>query len=177
MGVDTMGQTTTPVAGSTPIAVGDAAPDFRLRGGGEITIALRDLRGRPVLLAFYPNDWSPVCGDQLSALAGQAEEFERRGVTLLGISVDGAWSHAAFAEARGIGFPLLSDFEPKGAVARAYGVYRQQDGYSGRALVLIDGDGVVRWTRIVDPWIDPGSGEALAAIDGLLAGDVTASGG
>lgn len=176
MATDTTNEATAPLERSGPIKPGDVAPGFRLRAGGEQTIALGDLRGRAVLLVFYPNDWSPVCGDQLSQLAGEAVQFERRGVSLLGISVDGEWSHAAFAEARGIGFPLLSDFEPKGAVARAYGVYRPDDGYSQRALILIDGDGVVRWTWVVDPWINPGLDEALAAADALLAGAGTVEG-
>ncbi len=103
-------------------------------------------------------------------------EFDGWGVALLGISVDGEWRLAAFAEARGIGFPLLSDFKPEGAVARAYGVYRDRDGYSDRALVLIDGDGVVRWTRRVDPWVNAGADEALGAADELLAGNGTAGG-
>jgi len=175
MGEVIMGETMTPPERSTQIAPGDPAPDSTLRGGGETTVSLRDLRGRPVLLAFYSNDWSPVCGDELSELAGRAE-FDERGVALLGISVDGEWSHAAFAEARGISFPLLADFEPKGAVA--YGVYRDRNGYSDRALVLIDGDGdgVVRWTRMVDPWVNPGADEALGAAGELVAGGRTPGG-
>ncbi len=153
-----------------PLATGTAAPDFELPSDPEGgMLSLRSLRGRPVVLAFYPADWSPVCGDQTVELGGRRVEFERRGAAVVGISVDGPWSHAAFAEARGIGFPLLSDFEPKGAVARAYGVYRAKDGKAERALFLLDADGVVRWREVVEPWINPGVDGVLAALDALPA--------
>jgi peroxiredoxin len=153
-----------------PLPPGTPAPDFSLPSdpdGGRI--ALAELRGRPVVLAFYPADWSPVCGDQIVELSGRLAEFARRGAAVVGISVDGPWSHAAFAAARGIGFPLLADFEPKGAVARAYGVYRTKDGIADRAIFLLDGDGVIRWREVVEPWINPGVDGVLAALDALPA--------
>ena len=102
-------------------------------------MTLSQYRGRPVILAFYPADWSPVCGDQMALYNEVLPEFAAQGAQLLGISVDGLWCHRAFAEDRRLRFPLLADFEPKGAVARQYGVYRAGDGISERALFLVDG--------------------------------------
>lgn len=154
------------------LAVGAAAPDFTLERTPEQPVSLRDFRGRPVVIAFYPGDWTPVCGDQLVDLAGRLASFRRRGAEVLGVSVDSAWSHRAFAEARQIGFPLLADFHPKGEVARAYGVYAEDWGVARRALFLLDGEGVVRWRRVVPPWINPGAAEILAALDELAAAKV-----
>src|SRR4051795_9514811 len=103
------------------------APDFELMATPDQKLRLSDLRGKRVILAFYPADWSPVCSDQLAVYNEILPEFERFGATLLGLSVDGAWCHSAFAQARRLHFSLLSDFEPKGVVARTYGVYRHQD--------------------------------------------------
>src|SRR3978361_1280117 len=125
---------------------GTAAPDFKLHVPPDHTLSLSELRGQPVLLAFYPADWSPVCGDQMALYNEVLPEFHKHGAELVGISVDGAWCHGAFAAARKLHFPLLADFEPKGAVARSYGAYRDQDGHSERALFVIDGDGVIRWS-------------------------------
>ena len=156
-----------------PLATGTVAPDFELPSDPEGgMLSLRGLRGRPVVLAFYPADWSPVCGDQMVELGGRLVKFERRGAAVVGISVDGPWSHAAFAEARGIGFPLLADFEPKGAVARAYGIYREGAGTANRALFLLDADGVVRWRDVVQPWENPGVDGVLTALDALAPTEV-----
>jgi peroxiredoxin len=114
---------------------GAPAPDFELHSAPDGTVRLADLRGRPVVLAFYPADWSPVCGDQMALYNEMAEEFHDYGAQLLGISVDGAWCHRAFGEARRIHFPLLADFEPKGSVSRLYGAYRESDGFSERSPV------------------------------------------
>ena len=108
----------------TSLPSGTAAPDFELPSGPDQTVSLSALRGRPVILAFYPADWSPVCGDQMALYNEILPEFQRFGAELLGISVDGVWCHLAFAQDRKLHFPLLADFEPKGEVARAYGVYR-----------------------------------------------------
>src|ERR1700733_3302302 len=113
---------------------GTKAPDFTLTSEPGKSVSLASLRGKPVILAFYPADWSPVCGDQMALYNEILPEFQRLGATLLGISVDGEWCHAAFARDRKLTFPLLADFEPKGAVARAYGVYRYAEGVSERAL-------------------------------------------
>lgn len=143
------------------LKAGTIAPDFSLHATPDQSIALRELRGRPVVLAFYPADWSPVCGDEMTLLNAARHEMEVFGAVLLGISVDSVWSHTAFAEQRKLHFPLLADFEPKGAVARAYGVYRETDGTSERALFVIDGDGVIRWSYVSPIAINPG-------VDGIL---------
>ncbi len=115
---------------STLLPAGTPAPDFTLPKEPNAPLRLSDLRGRPVILLFYPADWSPVCGDEVALFNEVLPEFQRHGAELLGISVDGVWCHRAFKEARHLRFPLLADFEPKGAVARAYGVYREKDGIS-----------------------------------------------
>ncbi|HET8650001.1 MAG TPA: redoxin domain-containing protein, partial [Gemmatimonadales bacterium] len=111
---------------------GTPAPDFTLNSTPDQTVSLSELRGRPVILVFYPADWSPVCGDELALFNQVLPEFHRHDAELLAISVDGVWCHAAFAEHRNLHFPLLADFEPKGEVARSYGAYRYEDGYAER---------------------------------------------
>ena len=106
------------------LPAGTPAPDFTLPVTPDQKLSLSELRGKPVILAFYPADWSPVCGDQMGLYNEILPEFEKHGAELLGISVDGVWCHEAFAQARSYRFPLLADFEPKGDVARAYGAYR-----------------------------------------------------
>src|SRR5580698_8272399 len=125
------------------LAAGRPAPDFTLPVTPDQKLSLSELRGKPVILAFYPADWSPVCGDQMGLYNEVLPEFQKHEAALLGVSVDGAWCHAAFSQARGYRFPLLADFEPKGEVARAYGVYRSEGGVSERALFVIDKDGVI----------------------------------
>src|SRR5256714_11611970 len=115
------------------LSPGTIAPDFTLRVTPDQNLSLSDLRGKPAILAFYPADWSPVCGDQMTLYNEVLPEFSKHGAELLGISVDGAWCHQAFAKARHFHFPLLADFHPKGAVARSYGAYREQDGVAERA--------------------------------------------
>lgn len=150
-----------------PVAAGDPAPAFTLPSGPGETLSLGELRGRPAVLAFYPGDWSPVCTDQLGRYQSALPRFEERGAGLVGISVDSLWCHAAFAEDRGFDFPLLADFEPKGEVARAYGVYREDDGIAERAVFVVDPRGVVRWREIVPPDEIPGADGILEALDGL----------
>ena len=128
------------------IAVGDQAPDFTLRNQDGEKVSLGDYRGRKLLLVFYPGDFSPVCGDQLSIYQEVKPEIAAKGVELVGISVDGFFAHKAFQEKLGIDTTLLSDFEPKGEVARAYGSYVEKMGFANRTLVLIDEDGMVAWT-------------------------------
>jgi peroxiredoxin len=128
------------------LSSGVQAPDFALARGPNETFSSAELRERPAILAFYPADWSPVCGDQLALYQAILPEFEEYDAQLVGISVDGVWCHRAYAEARGLTFPLLSDFEPKGEVARAYGSYVEKMGFANRTLVLIDEDGTVAWT-------------------------------
>jgi len=156
----------TPVTGG-PVAPGTRAPDFTMHSTPDQTVSLRDLRGRPVILAFYPADWSPVCGDQMALYNEILPEFQRFGAELLGISVDGVWCHLAFAQNRRLHFPLLADFEPKGAVARRYGVYREGDGTSERALFVLDADGIVRWSYVSPIGVNPGADGILRALEAL----------
>jgi peroxiredoxin (alkyl hydroperoxide reductase subunit C) len=128
------------------IAAGEPAPDFILRDQDGEKVSLTDFRGRKVLLVFYPGDFSPVCGDQFSIYQEVKPELTAKGVELLGISVDGFFSHKAFQEKIGIDTVLLSDFEPKGEVARAYGSYLDKFGFANRTLVLVDEDGTVAWS-------------------------------
>lgn len=148
---------------------GSPAPEFTLARSPDESLSLGDLRGQPVVLAFYPADWSPVCGGQLALYNEILEEFQRFDARLLGISVDGVWCHKAFAEDQNLEFDLLADFEPKGEVARAYGVYREDDGVTERALFVIDGDGVIHWRTVSPIDVDPGADGILAALEGLNA--------
>ena len=155
------------MSASPLLPVGAPAPDFQLPATPDQRLRLSELRGRPVILAFYPADWSPVCGDQLALYNQLLPEFQRSEAQLVGISVDGVWCHAAFASDRHLHFPLLADFEPKGAVARQYGAYRAQDGVCERALYVIDADGVVRWRSVSPVGINPGADGILEALAGL----------
>ena len=128
-----------------------------------------------MILAFYPADWSPVCTDQMALYQEVLPEFQRYGAQLFGVSVDGVWCHRAFAKSRNLRFPLLSDFEPKGEVSRAYGAYRDGDGTSERALFVIDPDGVVRWSYLSPVGVNPGADGILRALDDLTAGTKVAS--
>jgi peroxiredoxin len=130
-------------------------------------MALSELRGRPVVLAFYPADWSPVCGDQMTLYNEMLDEFQEFGAELLGVSVDSAWCHSAFAKQNKLHFPLIADFEPKGAVARAYGVYNETDGTSERALFVIDGDGIIHWSYVSPVGVNPGANGILSALEDL----------
>ena len=143
------------------------APNFTLNATPDQKVSLSDLRGKPVILAFYPADWSPVCGDQMALYNEILPEFHRHQATLIGISVDGAWCHAAFAANRKLHFPLLSDFEPKGAVARAYGAYRPSDGTTERALFVIDEQGLIYWSYLSPVGVNPGADGILEALESL----------
>lgn len=128
------------------IAAGTPAPDFTLRDQDGEEVSLADFRGCRLLLVFYPGDFSPVCGDQFSIYQEVKPELAAKGVELVGISVDSSFAHKAFQEKLGIDTTLLSDFEPKGEVARAYGSYLEKFGFANRTLVLVDEDGQVAWT-------------------------------
>ena len=154
---------------TTAVAPGSPAPEFTLRSTPDQSVALSELRGRPVVLIFYPADWSPVCSDELAVFNQLMPEFERFDAVVLGISVDGVWCHNAFADARNLGFGLLSDFEPKGAVSKAYGVYRDKEGTSMRANFVIDRDGVIAWNEVSPTGINPGAGGVLQALETLAA--------
>jgi peroxiredoxin len=148
-----------------PLAPGTPAPDFKLHSTPDQLVSLSDFRGAPVILAFYPADWSPVCGDQMALYNQILPEFHRLKAQLVGISVDGAWCHAAFAKDRNLHFPLLADFEPKGELARRYGVYRPQDGICERALFVIDSSGVIAWSYVSPVGVNPGADGILAALE------------
>jgi peroxiredoxin len=148
-------------------APGERAPDFSLPSSPDRTAGLADYRGAPVVLAFYPADWSPVCSDQMALYQAVTPEFERFGARVLGLSVDGVWCHRAFANSRGIRFPLLADFEPKGAVAREYGVYEADEGTAERALFVIDRDGIVAWNYLSPTGVNPGADGILTALESL----------
>src|SRR5438270_5210297 len=158
---DTMART----AGG-PLVPGTEAPDFTLHSTPDQTLSLRDFRGRPVILAFYPADWSPVCSDQVVLYNELLPEFQRHNnAVLLGLSVDGAWCHLAFAKDRKLHFPLLADFEPKGEVSKKYGAYHDAQGESARALFVIDANGVVRWNHLSPDGVNPGADGILRALD------------
>lgn len=151
----------------TPLPAGTTAPDFTLHSTPDQTVSLSDFRGQPVILAFYPADWSPVCSDQMALYQEVLPEFRRYGAELLGISVDGIWSHLAFAKDRNIHYPLLADFEPKGEVSRRYGVYDEEAGESARALFVIDRDGTIHWSYFSPSGVNPGADGILNALESL----------
>jgi peroxiredoxin len=146
---------------------GERAPDFTLQSAPGRSLSLSDLNGHPVILAFYPADWSPVCSDQMALYQAAMPVFEEYGATLLGLSVDGSWCHLAFAKSRNISFPLLADFEPKGTVSRRYGSYDPASGVSQRNLFVIDPDGVVFWNHHSPEDVNPGADGILAALDAM----------
>lgn len=156
------------------LAAGTEAPAFSLKSTPDQSVSLSDLRGRPVILAFYPADWSPVCGDQMALYNEILPEFQKFDAELLGISVDGVWCHAAFARDRKLHFPLLSDFEPKGAIACTYGVYREGDGVSERALFVINPEGIIHWSYVSPIGINPGANGILNALEELQQHKVVA---
>ncbi len=152
---------------AVPLVIGTPAPDFTLNSAPDKTLSLSELRGRPIVLVFYPADWSPVCGDQVALYNELLGEFAKYNAHIIGISVDGVWCHAAFAGDRKLKFPLLADFEPKGAVARRYGVYQAAEGICKRALFVIDAEGIVRWQYVSPIDVNPGADGILQALDGL----------
>ena len=155
---------------ATTLAPGTVAPDFTLRSTPDQSVSLSEFRGQPVVLVFYPEDWSPVCSDRLGLYQELLPEFQRLGAELVGISVDGIWSHLAFAKDRNLHFPLLADFEPKGEVSRRYQVYRSSDGTSERALYVIDSDGIVHWSYVSPVGVNPGADGILRALEELQNG-------
>jgi len=153
---------------STLLQKGTVAPDFTLPTGAEKKVSLHDYKGKNVLLIFYPADWSPVCGNELTLFTEIHNDFQKLNVQLLGISVDNIWSHEAYTKSMNIPFPLLADFEPKGAVSKMYGAYNEQ-GFSSRALFLIDREGVIRWSYLSPLLEVPGMDEVLEQAEHLVA--------
>jgi peroxiredoxin len=150
----------------SPLQPGSPAPDFSLLETPDQRVTLSELPG-PVVLIFYPADWSPVCGDELSMFQAASDLFAKHGGQLLGVSVDGPWSHIAFRESRKLGFPLLADFHPKGQVSQSYGVYRAADGTSERGLFVLDRGHVIAWSYLSPIGISPGVDGALQALESL----------
>jgi peroxiredoxin len=161
----------TDVSDNKILGAGTPAPDFNLNSAPDRTLRLSELRGKPVVLVFYPADWSPVCGDQMALYNEMHEEFAEYDAHVVGISVDGPWCHAAFAKDRHLRFPLVSDFEPKGAVSRAYGAYRTKEGISERALFVLDADGVIRWSYLSPIDVNPGADGIFKALESLGRSD------
>lgn len=153
-----------------PLAAGRPAPDFALRTTPEQVVKRSDFLGRPLIVAFYPADWSPVCSDQMALYQEVLPEFAKYDAQLVGISVDGTWCHLAFAKQRNIHFPLLADFEPKGQVSRAYNAYQQEEGVSERALFVIDAAGKVFWSYLSPVGVNPGADGILRALAALAKG-------
>lgn len=141
------------------------APNFQLNATPDQKVDLEHFRGRPVVLVFYPADWSPVCGDQLALYNEILPEFNKHAAQLIGISVDGVWCHNAYAQSRKLHFPLLADFHPRGAVAKQYGVFRELDGVTERALFVIDHDGIIRWSYVSPLGVNPGADGILNALE------------
>ena len=166
--------TTTQIDNSAPteessaaLPAGTAAPEFCLPTTPDQKISLKDLRGKPVILVFYPADWSPVCSDQLALYNEVLPEFQRFHAQLIGISVDGPWCHAAYIDHRKFHFRLLSDFEPKGEVSRQYRAYSQPNGVSERALFVINPAGIIHWSYVSPIGINPGADGILEALESL----------
>jgi peroxiredoxin len=152
---------------SAALPQGSHAPDFELPVSPDRKASLRDYAGAPLVLVFYPADWSPVCGDELTLFNELLPEFERHGARVVGISVDGPWCHRAYARDRKLRFPLLADFEPKGDVSRRYRAYRARDGFSERALFVVDADGKVFWSHVSPLDVNPGADGVLDALEEL----------
>jgi len=149
------------------LSKGTMAPDFELNATPDQKFALRELKGKNVILAFYPADWSPVCGDQMSLYNETLKYFRKYNAELLGISVDSKWCHTAFRESRKLHFTLLSDFEPKGETAKKYGVYNEKEGQCERALFVLDENGIIQWSYLSPVGINPGADGILEALESL----------
>lgn len=146
---------------------GQQAPDFNLYATPDQCLSLQELKGKKVILAFYPADFSPVCSDQMSLYNEMRRYFEKYNAALLGISVDSKWCHMAYTKDRNLHFPLLADFHPKGEVARLYGVYNESEGQSERALFVLDEEGVVQWSYLSPVAVNPGADGILQALEAM----------
>ena len=149
------------------LAQGTLAPDFELYCTPDQKLKLSELLGKKIILTFYPADWSPVCSDELSLYNETMKIFSKHHAQLIGISVDSKWSHLAFSESRKFHFPLLADFEPKGAVSKLYEVYDDKEGESRRALYVIDEKGIIRWNYLSPLGINPGADGILDVLEDL----------
>ena len=147
------------------IQPGIPAPDFSLFTTPDQKITLSEFRGKKIILAFYPADWSPVCGDQMALYNETLKFFRKHNAELIGISVDGKWCHLAFSQDRSLHFPLLADFEPKGEVAKMYNVFDEGTGECKRALYIIDENGIIRWNYLSPVGVNPGADGILDALE------------
>ena len=150
------------------LTVGSPAPEFSLKDQSQKEVKLSDFRGKKrVVLVFYPLDWSPVCTNEHACLVSDGKQFDQLDAQVLGLSVDSVWSHKAYAEKMGIQYPLLADFQPRGAVAAKYGVYLEDKGITGRAISIIDREGNLAWHKNYDIPVVPDVKEVAAALAGV----------
>jgi peroxiredoxin len=155
-----------------PLSVGTLAPDFSLPHTAQAQVALEGLHGNPVVLVFYPMDWEPVSREQLRLYQDFGEDFAAFGAQVLGVSTDTVYSHDAFARDAQIRFPLLADVQPRGQVARQYGVFHEAQGVSARALFVLDSQRVIRFSKAYPDALNPGVDELLTTLETLGSGDV-----
>jgi peroxiredoxin len=144
---------------------GTPAPEFELNSTPDQKLKLSDFRGKRLILAFYPADWSPVCSDQMALYNATLKYFHKYNAEILGISVDSKWCHLAFSQSRKLHFPLLADFEPKGEISSKYGIYNESEGESHRALFVIDEKGIIQWSYLSPDGINPGADGILDALE------------
>jgi peroxiredoxin len=152
---------------SSILTAGIVAPYFTLRVTPDQMLTLSDLRGKPVICRSIQLTGVPVCGDKVTLYNELLSEFHKYNAEILGISVDGVWCHAAFARDRHLHFPLLADFEPKGAVAKKYGAYRDSEGVCERALFVLDRQGTIAWSYCSPVAVNPGADGILDALEQL----------
>ncbi len=148
---------------------GTPAPEFELNSTPDQKLKLADFRGRRLILAFYPADWSPVCSDQMALYSATLKYFHKYNAEILGISVDSKWCHMAFSQSRKLHFPLLADFEPKGEISSKYGAYNESEGESRRALFVIDEKGIIQWSYLSPDGINPGADGILDTLEEMAA--------
>jgi mycoredoxin-dependent peroxiredoxin len=147
------------------LSVGTAAPEFTLKDQNQKDVKLSDFKGKKnVVIVFYPLDWSPVCTNEHACFVDEMKQFEKLDAQVLGVSVDSAWSHKAFAEKMHISYPLLADFQPRGAVGDKYGVYLADKGITGRAIAIVDRNGDLAWFKNYDLPTVPDVAEVAAAL-------------
>lgn len=147
------------------LAIGTEAPGFSLLSTPNQKVSLSEFRGKKVILAFYPADWSPVCSDQMALYNEMLKYFQKHNAVLMGVSVDGIWCHVSFSQDRNLHFPLLSDFEPKGAVSRLYESYDTHTGEAKRTLYIIDEEGKIAWNYLSPIGVNPGADGILDALE------------
>jgi len=153
------------------LPTGTVAPDFTLRRSPNLTLSLHSLVRHPVVLAFYHGPWEPVSAEQLALYQEYLPQLEQLDARLLGISAVAVWCHEAFALKTGVSFPLLSDMPPRGAVSRSYGVYREPEELTARALFVLDRSGIIRFGEAYPDPLNPGINDALTILEGIAAED------